>query len=79
MPKLSAKQDGVRRRFVGLWHAKYGKSPSPVVVGVALSLITGELGLTREEPEIWPASAIVPLLRQAVQPAPDGGPGEGVE
>ncbi len=67
MPKLTTKQEGVRRKFIGLWHAKYGKSPSPDVVGVALSLIRGELGLTTEEPEIWPASGIVPLLRQAVQ------------
>jgi hypothetical protein len=67
MPKLTAKQDGVRRRFIGLWHAKYSKSPSPAVVGVALSLITGELGLRKEEPEYSPVAEIVPLLRQAVQ------------
>lgn len=67
MPKITTKQEAVRRRFIGLWHAKYGKSPSADVVGVALSLITGELGLTTEEPGIWPASGIVPLLRQAVQ------------
>ena len=67
MLKFTAKQEAVRRRFIGLWHAQYGKSPSPEVVGIALSLVTGELGLTREEPEIWPASGIVPLLRQAVQ------------
>ncbi len=67
MPKLTAKQEAVRRRFIKLWHAKYGKSPSADVVGVVLSLVTGELGLTTEEPDIWPASGIVPLLRQAVQ------------
>jgi hypothetical protein len=66
MPKLTAKQESVRRRFVGLWHAKYHKSPTPDVVGVALSLIVGELGLVNE-PEFSPASEIVPLLRQAVQ------------
>ncbi len=67
MPKLTAKQEAVRRRFIGLWHAKYGKSPSADVVGVVLSLILGELTLGTEEATTWPASGIVPLLRQAVQ------------
>ena len=69
MRKLTAKQDGLRRRFIGLWHAKYGKSPSADVVGVVLSLIVGELQPTTDDPATWPASGIVPLLRQAVQEA----------
>ena len=65
--KLTAKQSKVSRRFIGLWYARYGKSPTAEIVGVAISLMIGELGLKTEEPDTWPASGIVPLLRQAVQ------------
>ena len=70
--RFTLKQQRVKRRFIRLWHARYGKSPDVVTVAVVLSLLIGELGLRTEEPEVWPLCDIVPLLRQAVQEAADG-------
>jgi hypothetical protein len=67
MLKFTVKQQRVKRQFIKLWHARYGKSPDAVTVSVVLSLLTGELGLRVEEPEVWPLCDIVPLLRQAVE------------
>ncbi len=65
--KFTVRQQEAKRRFVRLWHAKYGKSPDAVTVAVVLSLLIGELGLRVEEPLVWPLCDIVPLLREAVQ------------
>jgi hypothetical protein len=65
--KFTLRQQQVKRKFVKLWHSKYGKSPDAVTVAVVLSLLIGELGLRVEEPLVWPLCDIVPLLRQAVQ------------
>ncbi len=67
MPRLSAKQQGIKLRFIRLWHAKYGKSPTADVVGVMLSLVLGELTLGTVEASTWPTAGIVALLRQAVE------------
>ena len=70
--RFTLKQQRVKRRFIRLWHARYGKSPDAVTVAVVLSLLIGELGLRTEEPAVWPLCDIVPLLRQAAEEAADG-------
>jgi hypothetical protein len=69
--KFTVRQQQIKRKFVKLWYARYGKSPDAVTVAVVLSLLIGELGLRVEEPLVWPLCDIVPLLRQAVQEATD--------
>jgi hypothetical protein len=65
--RFTLRQQQAKRKFIKLWHSKYGKSPDAVTVAVVLSLLIGELGLRVEEPLVWPLCDIVPLLRQAVQ------------
>jgi hypothetical protein len=69
MPRLTVKQQVVKTEFIRAWFAKYGRAPSSDVVGIAMSLVVCELVTATEEPAIWPASGIVPLLRRVAQEA----------